>query len=127
MAGVEFVDLMDEWDGPHDFGGMTPVASIRQILDHLQRGEDVIILSHKKKMSDFVRAILCLVSMEHSEHPTKFWCGIAANGNGVELTQFQRGYIYGLANSSGPFGLEQLRKKHQARAIDGIAPIFRTP
>lgn len=107
LADVELVGLMDEWDRSNDFGDLTPIDSIRQIVDHLQRGKDVIILSHRNRMSDFVRTILSLISQEHSEHPKTFWCEIA-NDDSLELTQFQRGYIYGLANATGSFGLEQL-------------------
>ncbi len=105
----EFIDLMDEWDGPHDFGFMTPVESVRQIIDHLRRGKDVTVLSHTKRRSDFVRAVLFLVAQEHAEHPAKLWCGIAQEGQ-IELTQFQRGYVYGLINATGPCGLEQLKE-----------------
>jgi hypothetical protein len=111
LADVELVGLMDEWDGYHDFGDMTPMDSIRQIIDHLQRGENVIILSHRKKMSDFVRIIISLVSQEHNEHPEKFWREIA-NDDSLELTQFQRGYIYGLTNATAPFDLEKLGNKY---------------
>lgn len=114
--GIECVDLMDEWDGPLDFGGMTPVESMRQIIDHLQRGQDVIILSHSKKGSDFVHAILYIISQEYAEHPAKMWCGIAQDG-GVELTQFQRGYLYGLMNATGSFGLEQLKNAFRERRV----------
>lgn len=109
----EFIDLMDEWDGPHlDTGPMTPVESIRQIIQHLQHGEDVIVLSHTSKISDFVRALLYLVWQPYPGHPAKVWCGFEL-GKVIELTQFQRGYIYGLSNATGSFGLEQLRNAHQ--------------
>lgn len=113
--GFEFVDLMDEWDGPNDFGFMTPVESMRQIRNHLLQGENVIVLSNSTKASDFVRSVLYLVSQEYAEHPTKMWCGIAKDGR-VELSQFQRGYLYGLMNANGSFGLEQLKIAFRERS-----------
>lgn len=105
---VDHQDLMDDWDKPHVLKYMTPIESVRQILDRLRRGDDVIVLSHTKKISDFVRAILFLVSLSHREHPAKVWEGLA-QGRSVELTQFQRGYVSGLANACGLFSLEEFR------------------
>jgi len=113
LEGFEFIDLVDEWDGPRDYRCVTPVDSIRKIIDHLQRGEDVIVLSNTKNISDFVPAVLYLVADERNSHPAKMWCAIAQNV-GVELTQFQSGYVYGLMNVNDPFGLELLREVHRA-------------
>ena len=116
-SGLDLIDLMDEceWDSPHDYGSTTPVKSMKRIIDHLQRGEDVLVLSHTRKASDFVPAMLYLVSMEHSEHPAKCWCAMAQDV-GVELTQFQRGYLYGLMNANGMLGLEELKRAiHEGR------------
>jgi len=113
LEGFEFIDLVDEWDGPRDYRCVTPVDSIRKVIDHLQRGEDVIVLSNTKNISDFVPAVLYLVADERNSHPAKMWCAIAQNV-GVELTQFQSGYVYGLMNVNDPFGLELLREVHRA-------------
>ena len=111
--GVECVDLVDEWGGPRDYRCITPVDSIQEIIDHLQRGKDVIVLSKTKNISDFVPAMLYLVADEHNSHPAKMWCAIAQDV-GVELTQFQSGYIYGLINVNDPFGLKKLRNARRA-------------
>jgi hypothetical protein len=44
------------------------------------------------------------------------WCGIAQDG-ALELTQFQRGYLYGLMNANGSFGMEQLKEEFRDRQV----------
>lgn len=111
--GIEYIVMRDDWNGPRDYDFAPPMESMQQIIDNLRRGNDVIILSQTKTISDFVPAVLHLVADEHNSHPAKLWCSIAQDV-GVELTEFQRGYVYGLMNVNDPFGLEQLRNARRA-------------
>jgi hypothetical protein len=113
FEGYQSIDVMDECGEINNADPMTMMNSIREIIDRLQDGQDVVVLSHTRKISGFIPALLMCVSLPHLEDPTKYWYTLVRE-QGLELTPFQVGYIHGLYDASGPFGLMQLRSEHHS-------------
>lgn len=86
-------------DSPGEFSnGLTPENSIREVVNALLSGKDVLLLSNRKKVSGFVPAILS--TLVHPDgHIEKLLWPILHSEFGYELTPAQKGYLAGLYDS----------------------------
>ena len=89
-------DVVDVFCGFEDYHDGTPADSIREIIDCLARGEDVLILSNSKKISGFILAVLMRL-LDPDRHIIKLWWPIIHGG--YDLSPFQLGYLYGLTDA----------------------------
>jgi|GEM_PF-1632768 len=108
---IELVDAFSESDYAQ---GLTPMHSIREIIEVLASGNNVLIPSSSEKISGFVPAMLTMIS--HDSHPEKIWYPTLYSSEiRHELTQFQFGYIYGMCDVNYSFGLSSLRETYFQR------------
>lgn len=108
MGEINWIDLMDHFKGFNDFDGYSPIDAVQKIIDALNVGEDVIILSGTKKISGFVPAIISKI-IATEVHAVKVWYPIV--GKGYALTPFQLGYIYGLSDAGSSSDLKYIRER----------------
>lgn len=98
LVGIQWVSVMDQLDKISSANGQTPTRSLLQVVKALKDGKDVLLLSSSDEISGFVPAIISKVL-----HPTAHVEKIAypiVEGMGYPMTQFQIGYLYGMANAN---------------------------
>ena len=101
-------DVMDAFCGAEEYRPDTPFDSIREIIDCLMKGDDVLVLSATKKIPGFLPAVLSRI-LEPDVHIVKLWWPIIC-GSGYELSLFQLGYLYGLTDALLYAELDVIRK-----------------
>jgi len=92
------IDFADMFCGLEDLRDDSPIESIEEIVNHLLNGEDLTMLSPTKEISGFLPAMLTYFLCDDIHILKVLWPII--KGNGYELSQFQIGYLYGMADSS---------------------------
>lgn len=93
MGEAQWIVMLDIFEGYDTYGGSTPIEAVREIIDSLKNGENILMLSAKKKIPGFIPAILSIISAPEV-HIVKVWYPIL--NKGYDLTPFQIGYLYGL-------------------------------
>lgn len=111
LGEVQWIELLDVFEGFDNYGGSTPIDAVRAIIDSLKDGQDVLILSATKKIPGFIPAILSIISAPEV-HIVKVWYPI--HNKGYDLTPFQIGYIYGLYDDRE---LKSIRERLPCREI----------
>ena len=102
LVGIQWVSVMDQIDKISNANGQTPTRSLMQVVKTLKDGQDVLLLHSSDEISGFVPAIISKVL-----HPTAHVEKIAypiVEGMGYPMTQFQLGYLYGMANANALTG-----------------------
>lgn len=92
LADTRWIDLMDQ---PNYQRGSSPIEAVREIIDALSDGEDVLVLSNTKRRPGFVSAVLSKLC-EPIVHVEKVLHTVTSYR--YELTPFQVGYIYGISD-----------------------------
>jgi hypothetical protein len=102
LVGIQWVSVMDQIDKIANANGQTPARSLLQVVKALKEGHDVLLLSSSDEISGFVPAIISKV-LHPTAHVEKIVYPIV-EGMGYPMTQFQLGYLYGMANANALTG-----------------------
>ena len=98
LVGIQWVSVMDQIDKISNANGQTPTRSLLQVVKALKDGQDVLLLSSNDEISGFVPAIISKV-LHPTAHIEKIVYPIV-EGMGYPMTQFQIGYLYGMASAN---------------------------
>lgn len=101
-SGDGLIEVQDEFCGIEHYVPDTPIEGIKEIVNSLQKGVDVILMNVSKGISGFVPAAITRLQ-EKECNIVKLWYPILKQ-YGYELTPFQLGYLYGLTDAGHPDG-----------------------
>ena len=94
--GRGYLNLVDDIGTIADDGFDSPARDVREIIECLTRGDDVLILSRTRKISGFLPAILFRLFDPRCHILKILW---TIDHSGYEITNGQRGYIAGLSDA----------------------------
>ena len=91
-----YLALVDDLGSIGECQPSTPADDVREIIECLTRGDDILILSQTRKISGFLPAILAKLCHSNWHVIKLLW---TLEHHGYEITEGQRGYIVGLRDA----------------------------